>query len=122
MTGKNGKAQVHSSVTEKSNILNQIEALTVSNKMFLSNKVEESKSFNRPNIHRIKKNPKIVSLSCKQFRLEGKTNSFPKLSRLNNLLFLNIPCMVSAWNNHVSSQVLICMKTLESKYWGTAMI
>ena len=105
MTGKNGKARVHSSVTEKSNILNQIEALTVFNKMFLSNKVEESKSFSRANIHRIKRNPKIVSLSCKQFSLEDKTNSFPKLSLLNNHLFLNIPCMVSAWNNHVSSQV-----------------
>lgn len=61
--------------------------------MFLSNEVGESKSFNRANIHRIRKNPKIASLSCKQFRLKGKTNSFPKLSQLDNYLFPNIPCV-----------------------------
>lgn len=65
--------------------------------MFLSNRVEESKSFNRADINRIKWNPEIASFSYKQFSLQSKTNSFPKLNLLNHNLFPNIPYMVSAW-------------------------
>lgn len=46
--------------------------------MFLSNRVEKSKSFNRADINREKRDPKIASFSYKQFSLQGKTNSFPK--------------------------------------------
>lgn len=81
--------------------------------MFLSNRIEESKSFNRADINRMKRDPKIASFSYKQFSLQGKTNSFPKLILLNNNLFPNILHLASAWNNHPSSQVLICRKT-----WG----
>lgn len=62
--------------------------------MFLSNSVEESKNFNRADINRIKKNPKLASFSYKQFSSQSKTNSFPKLSLVNNNLFPNIPCMI----------------------------
>ena len=73
--------------------------------MFLSNEVGESKCFNRANIHRIRRNPKIASLSYKQFRLEGKTNSFPKLSQLDSSQISHV-WFVSSWNNHIHNQVM----------------